>query len=165
MIEVKKVTNADIKIIQKIVNITWPITYGSTLSKEQLDYMIDLMYSDKSLEQLISKKEQVFYIVYDGTAVLGFIAVEHNYKNALVTRLHKIYILPETQGQGVGKFLISFIESSAISNGSISISLNVNRFNAALQFYQKLGFKITGEENIDIGKSYFMQDYAMEKLL
>ncbi len=39
MITITAATIHDIKQIQNIVNITWPITYGEILSKEQLDYM------------------------------------------------------------------------------------------------------------------------------
>ncbi len=165
MITIHEATSADVNIIQDIVNTTWPIAYGTILSKKQLDYMIDLIYSEIALQQLISKKEQLFYIAYDGTSVVGFIAVEHNYKKEMITRLHKIYIMPETQGKGVGRFLMDFIENSAEDNNSTAITLNVNRFNKALQFYQKLGFIITGEENIDIGNSYLMEDYTMQKFL
>jgi ribosomal protein S18 acetylase RimI-like enzyme len=39
--------------------------------------------------------------------------------------------------------------------------LNVNRNNKALGFYQKFGFVILREEDIDIGNGYFMNDYIM----
>jgi len=41
----------------------------------------------------------------------------------------------------------------------------VNRYNAAKGFYEKLGFEITGTEDIDIGDGYFMNDFTMEKKL
>jgi ribosomal protein S18 acetylase RimI-like enzyme len=40
--------------------------------------------------------------------------------------------------------------------------VNVNRHNKALHFYEKYGFKIIREEDIDIGEGYFMNDYVME---
>jgi ribosomal protein S18 acetylase RimI-like enzyme len=38
--------------------------------------------------------------------------------------------------------------------------LNVNRYNPAKDFYEKLGFKIILEEDIPIGQ-YWMNDYVM----
>lgn len=163
MITIKEATIADIKIIQDIVNITWPITYGEILSKEQLGYMMDLIYSDESLTQQIQKQEQLFYIAYEETSVLAFMAIEHNYKNEAITRIHKIYILPEAQGKGIGKSLIDTVQKLANENNSTSLSLNVNRFNKALNFYKKIGFEIIAEENIEIGNGYLMEDYMMEK--
>jgi ribosomal protein S18 acetylase RimI-like enzyme len=165
MLILSEATIKDFKTIQEIANKTWPITYGEILSKEQLDYMMDLIYSEESLIKQIQKQEQLFYIAYDETSVLAFIAIEHNYKNESVTRIHKIYILPEAQGKGIGKSLIDAVQKLANENNSTSLSLNVNRFNKALAFYQKIGFEIIAEENIEIGNGYLMEDYVMEKQL
>jgi hypothetical protein len=40
---------------------------------------------------------------------------------------------------------------------------NVNRYNNALAFYQKLGYEILKEEDIDIGEGFFMNDFVMLK--
>ncbi|MFV8271169.1 GNAT family N-acetyltransferase [Flavobacterium sp. GT2N3] len=165
MISLKEASIADISTIQDVANKTWPITYHEILSKEQLEYMMDLIYSDESLIKQIQKKEQLFYVAYENTSVLAFIAIEHNYKNAAVTRIHKIYILPEAQGKGMGTLLIDSIQKLAKENKSTSLSLNVNRLNKAVAFYQKLGFEIIVEENIEIGNGYLMEDYKMEKKL
>jgi len=163
MITINEATIADVKIIQEIVHTTWPISYGEILSKTQLDYMIDLFYSNKSLLEQIQKKEQLFYIAYQESSVVGFMAIEHNYKNEAITRIHKIYILPETQGKGIGKLMIDFIENKAKEKNSKALSLNVNRFNKAMHFYQKSGFAIMGEENTEIGFGFLMEDYTMQK--
>ncbi|MGZ8545109.1 MAG: GNAT family N-acetyltransferase, partial [Flavisolibacter sp.] len=47
--------------------------------------------------------------------------------------------------------------------GATVLRLNVNRNNSARSFYEKLGFEMIGEEDIDIGNGYFMNDYVMEK--
>jgi ribosomal protein S18 acetylase RimI-like enzyme len=155
----------DIKNIQKIAYQTWPITYGSILSEEQLKYMLDLVYSDKALTNEFEKQQQLFYIISENDQILGFIGIEHHYKNNPTTRIHKIYLLPETQGKGYGKTTIEAIEKMALENNSEALSLNVNRFNSALGFYKKIGFEIIDEVNIDIGNGYLMEDYVMEKKL
>ena len=85
-----------------------------------------------------------------------------NYQNKKVTRIHKIYILPEAQGKGVGKLLIEKVVALAKENQSEVISLNVNKFNKAVSFYKKIGFEIVAEEDLDIGNGYLMEDYKME---
>ena len=35
----------------------------------------------------------------------------------------------------------------------------------SIRFYEKLGFSVVGEEDIDIGQGYFMNDFVMEKKL
>ena len=77
--------------------------------------------------------------------------------------MHKIYLLPETQGKGFGNFLLERIVALAKENQSDRISLNVNRFNKACAFYQKMGFEIVAQEDLEIGNGYLMEDYKMEK--
>jgi ribosomal protein S18 acetylase RimI-like enzyme len=161
MIAILQATSKDIPIIQEIANKTWPITYGGILSKAQLDYMMDLMYSDESLLEQI-KIKPLFFLAQEGDSFLGFTSCENNYQNNKVTRIHKIYILPEAQGKGVGKLLVDKVIALAKENQSKVISLNVNKFNNAVSFYQKAGFEIVSEEDIDIGSGYLMEDYKME---
>ena len=49
--------------------------------------------------------------------------------------------------------------------GGVSLQLNVNRNNKAKEFYERQGFAVIKEEDIDIGNGYLMNDYVMEKVL
>lgn len=163
MITISEAGLNDIKTIQEITNITWPITYGEILTKEQLDYMLGLFYSEEALAKQIENKEQLFYLISDSESTIGFIGIEHNYKNEALTKIHKIYLLPETQGKGYGKIVFESIEKLALENNSAALLLNVNRFNTALNFYKKLGFEIKETVDIEIGNGYLMEDYVMGK--
>lgn len=163
MITISEAAISDIKQIQNIVDITWPITYGEILSKEQLGYMLNLFYSEQALTDQYNKKEQLFYMIYEDETNIGFIGIEHNYKREALTKIHKIYLLPETQGKGIGKKVIDEIQKLALENNSTALLLNVNRFNKALGFYKKIGFEVVDEVNIEIGNGYLMEDYVMEK--
>nr|WP_199000452.1 GNAT family N-acetyltransferase [Flavobacterium sp. ASV13] len=165
MITISAAGLSDIKTIQEITNITWPITYGEILSQEQLDYMLGLFYSDEALTKQIENKEQLFYLILDSESTIGFIGIEHHYKDKSATKIHKIYLLPETQGKGYGKKVFEFIEKLAAENNSNHLLLNVNRFNPALNFYKKLGFDIKETVDIEIGNGYLMEDYVMGKAL
>ncbi len=79
--------------------------------------------------------------------------------------MHKIYVLPSMQGKNVGQALISAVESIAREAGMQKLSLNVNRDNKAAGFYERNGFEKTGEEDIDIGDGFFMNDAIMTKKL
>ena len=162
MIAITEAAKADIPTIQEIAHKTWPVAYGEIITKEQLDYMMNLMYSDSALLEQIQKQQQ-FFIASEGIHPLGFIAIEHHYRNELVTRIHKIYILPETQGKGVGKLLLDKAVSLAKINDSKVLSLNVNKFNSAVAFYKKIGFEIVAEEVLEIGRGFVMDDYNMVK--
>ena len=164
MIEIVKASAQDFRAIQDIAYKTWPVTYGHILSAGQLEYMLDMMYSTASLQKSLAKGHQFLLLKEDNTA-LGFASYEHNYLDKNVTRLHKLYMLPESQGKGAGRMLIEAIEKLAKENGSDAISLNVNKFNNAFSFYKKAGYEVVGEEDIEIGRGYLMEDYVMEKQL
>lgn len=148
-------------IIKELAYTIWPVAYGEILSKEQLDYMLDLIYTIESLEKQVDKKH-VFLLVEDDNQFIGFASYELNFENSNKTKIQKLYVLPEIQGKGIGKNLINYIKQIAIDNKNSGLVLNVNRFNIAKEFYLKYGFEITKEIKIDIGKNYIMDDYIME---
>ena len=74
-------------------------------------------------------------------------------------------MIPTAQGKGVGKLLLAEVERLAKENQSKTVSLNVNRFNNAYDFYLKNSYKKTQEIDISIGQGFLMEDYVMEKKL
>jgi GNAT superfamily N-acetyltransferase len=73
-----------------------------------------------------------------------------------------LYVLTGRQGKGLGKTILDFIRAEILPQGARVLQLNVNRHNTARQFYEKMGFSVIREEDIDIGSNYFMNDYVME---
>lgn len=161
-----KVTEQDLYKIRELVQKIWPVTFSEILSEEQIAYMLQMMYSQESLiEQLANHSE--FTIVRADDTEAGFAAYDVTYGTCPKTaKLHKIYLLPEFQGMGLGKALMERVVTNAIENGCEILCLNVNRFNKkAIEIYQKLNFTIVKQEDIDIGNGYLMEDYVMEKKL
>jgi GNAT superfamily N-acetyltransferase len=69
------------------------------------------------------------------------------------------------QGKGVGKLFINAIIDAVKTAGGTILELDVNRYNNARFFYEKQGFTIYKEKDVDIGNGYFMNDYEMRKVL
>lgn len=164
MITIDPARSSDFKLIQTIAYRTWPETYGGILSKKQLEFMLDKFYSLQNL-QLNVKQNQLFYIINDNEIPLGFLGIQHHFEEKPITKIHKIYVLPNNQGNGIGKTVIDFVVHNALKNNSEKIILNVNRFNKAVLFYQKMNFKIVQEIDISIGNNYLMEDFIMEMSL
>ena len=152
----------DIPLIRDLSLKVWPQTYSTILSAEQIDYMLEMMYSERALASQMKEKQE-FIIVNDGNEPIGF--ASYSLAEAGIYKLHKIYILPGLQGKGAGKFVIRALVSAIARKGGKSLQLNVNRNNKAKDFYEKLGFGIIREEDIDIGNGYFMNDYVMEIII
>lgn len=162
--QIRKADLKDFEIINKLAVNTWPHAYGKILSQEQITYMLDEMYSQKAITDQISIKGHHFIILSSDEKDVGFAAYELNHLSG-ITKLHKLYVLPETQGLGAGRLLIAKVEELAKTNRNDSIILNVNRFNEAVNFYAKNGYVKVREEDIDIGNGYLMEDYIMQKQL
>lgn len=165
MISISQASLQDISSIQEIVKKTWPVAYGDIISKEQIDYMLNLFYSYEALKENIVNESHLFLLAKESDNCVGFAAIEHHYLNEDITRLHKLYLLPNYQGKGIGKTLLNEIEKLARQKNATDISLNVNKYNKALYFYQKNGFEITNDEIINIGKNFVMDDFKMKKKL
>ncbi len=162
-IQVQKVAAESIPVIQSLAQITWGVAYKDILSPEQMSYMLQLIYSTPSLQNQIEKQGHQFIIVTDEEEPVGFASYSLKKADTKTTwKLHKIYIHPNQQGKGTGKVLLDYIVHDIQPTGANALELNVNRHNKAIGFYQKMGFKIIAEEDIDIGNGYFMNDYVMK---
>jgi GNAT superfamily N-acetyltransferase len=161
--EIKKGGTANTKEIQQLVYTIWPDAYGAILSKEQLDYMLELIYNNEALKNQIENLQHQFIMVYEADKAVGFASYSPKEKNNVsVFRLHKLYVLPSQQGKGTGKLLLNYIIEEIKKSGASFLELNVNRQNKAFHFYKKSGFTVSHEADIDIGNGYFMNDYIME---
>ena len=155
-----KASPKDILIIQSLIQLIWKPTYQHILSDEQMDYMLDMMYSTEVLEAQFEKGHS-FLLLYSGMKPVGFAGFEVDYETKGVCKLHKIYLLPETQGKNMGKLLFTEVKKIALNAGQHRIILNVNRYNKAADFYKKLGMNIAEEVDVAIGNGYYMNDYIM----
>lgn len=164
MILLRKGKEEDIPAIQDIANKTWPEAYASIISQEQISYMLKKMYNKG---ELLSQFQQgyTFLMAGEDNEDLGFAVFSIIDSANHIFKLHKLYVLPETHGKGVGKLLINEVVSLARRAGGVSLELNVNRDNKATAFYEKAGFTVKETVDLDIGNGFLMQDYVMQKAL
>jgi len=163
MFEIKKAGTGDIPLIRELTFRVWPQTYAGILSQEQIDYMLEMMYSETSLNKQMTEDGCQFIIVYEDGNPVGF--ASYSEEEARRWKLNKIYVLQNQQGKGTGKYVINFIIEEIKKQNANSLFLQVNRYNNAKAFYEKLGFTEIDFINLDIGNGYFMNDYVMEKKL
>ena len=163
MFEIKKAGIDDIPLIRELTFRVWPQTYASILSQEQIDYMLEMMYSESSLKNQMTKDGCQFIIVYENGNPVGF--ASYSEEETQRWKLNKIYVLQNQQGKGTGKYMINYIIEEIKKLNANSLYLQVNRYNNAKTFYEKLGFAEIDFINLDIGNGYFMNDYVMEKKL
>ncbi len=161
MITTKPATQFDIELIQKLARISWEDTYSKILSKEQLEYMLDMMYSEHAILEHFQNPNYHYFLIFDDETPLGFVGFEHHLEPN-TTKLHRIYLVPEAKGKGAGKFGLNLVKKHTQSVGDNRIILTVNKNNVARQFYESQNYKVYGEAVFDNGSGYVMDDYLME---
>jgi diamine N-acetyltransferase len=142
----------------------WPIAFSKILLPAQIDYMLDWMYNLSKLTEQMDSGHR-FYFLRLNDLEIGFVGLQANFPEIGFLRIHKIYLKPEFQGKGLGKFMLQQIEEIARKKNAKGLHLNVNRYNEAVKFYEKSGFEILKTEDIEIGEGYLMEDYVMLKNL
>ena len=162
-LEIRPLELQEIKIIQQLSEDIWKKVYPSIISLEQIEYMLDLIYSDEALKKQIIEQQHRFILVLIGNLPIGY--ASYSQKDMHKTdcyRLHKLYLQPEYHGMGIGKRMLDYIIKAVQAMGAKTLELNVNKYNPTLSFYKKLGFSIDSDVVVDIGKGYVMDDYIMK---
>ena len=160
MFTTRKATAADFTLINTLAAKVFPATYKKILSPEQLDYMFTMMYAPESiLEQM--NEGHVYFICYKDNEPCEYFSVEQQDENLF--HLQKIYILPDFQGCGAGKFLITMAMKyiKELHPAPCTMELNVNKHNKAFHFYELMGMKKVKKGDFPIGNGYYMNDYIM----
>ncbi len=159
-IKLVKASKKDVTNIAIMARRIWQTHYIDIISIKQIDYMLQLMYSAKSLKEQVLKKNQVFYLVMDNEQMIGYISFSKEIDGSYF--IHKFYIDISEQNKGIGSE--SFTLLLAQLGNVKTIQLGVNRHNyKSINFYFKLGFCIKKLINTDIGNGYFMNDFVMVK--
>ena len=147
----------ELSVVKSLAHDIWPRVYDYMISKEQINYMLPLMYDiDKLKHQWM---EGVRFVLLEVEGIpQGFVAFEEKEECIF---LQKLYLRPEMHGKGYGKNMLQVVIDFAQDCKKPNIELTVNRNNKSLDFYFGNGFQIKEEKDFDIGGGYFMNDYIL----
>ena len=85
MLKINVASETDLSEIKRIAYETWPLTFGEILSPQQIEYMLEWMYSLPSLTEQIQEKGHVFILIKEEGESLGYVSYELNYKGIAKT--------------------------------------------------------------------------------
>ena len=163
--KITRAVEADLPAIAELAGIIWRTCYPGIISHAQIDYMLARMYSPDVLrdeirsqgiryDRLLVEDELSGFASYGPTAETG------------VMKLHKLYLLAEKLGRGLGSHLLQHVERAVRAGGARRLILSVNKRNTrAIKAYQRNGFVIAEAVVTDIGGGFVMDDYVMAKEL
>jgi len=164
MYHIRHATINDVETICKLAEDIWWPSYSPILPKEQIGFMLNYIYAPEKILAQITNNQQTYLLLIEDEQPVAFAAFSPREEDPDIYKLHKLYCLPITQGKGYGKILIDEVCKQTLAAGKHILDLNVNRYNKAKTFYEKMGFEVIYKEDIAIGE-YWMNDYVMRKTL
>ena len=157
----RSATPADIPLLRDLASRIWHTCYPSVITVEQIDYMLAWMYSAKQIAKELTGDVLWEIALLDDTPA-GYLAL--TFPHAAPAELHKLYLLPELHGQGLGQAMLARALAHAAARGAHELRLRVNKHNTrALRSYDRAGFQIVESLTADIGGGFVMDDYILAR--
>lgn len=162
---IREAGERDLAVMAALAASVFRTHYPAMISGEQIEWMLERMYSETAFRRQRGEGH-VFLIAHLGTVPIAFASFSVSAEELSEGSIHKLYILPEHQGRGVGRLLIERICARMAALDRARVSLTVNRRNIlAINFYFKMGFAIRSVVDIEIGGGFQMNDFIMVKRL
>ncbi len=155
---------AEIDELIPLAHRIWHAHYPGIITVEQIDYMLERGYTRDVILDEIENQGVFWSAIRDRKTMIGFIAIGPYGEKTM--KLHKLYLLPEYHGMGIGSRALTEAERIAQQQNAATLVLNVNRHNPkAISAYKRAGWHIAEETVVEIGNGYVMDDYVMAKPL
>ena len=152
-------TIEDIPVIYDLANRIWKVHYPAIISREQIDYMLEKMYSKAALEEQLNTGHRFFILTTDEHPA-GYLSYSHNGDGAYF--LHKLYVDTGYHQKGMGRYLLNEVFDKIPTIKTLRLTVNRKNY-TAINFYFKMGFIIEEVKDFDIGNGYEMNDFVMLK--
>ena len=164
--KIRKARLSDLPELALLAQETYSVTFGHTLSKEELGKALQT----RSEEYFQSRLNKDIILVAEIDGVLrGFIQFGNpayegiNFDKGDV-ELNKIYVDQKFQGKGIGKGLMEAMLSQSRSKRAPHIYLDVYAENEkAIRLYKKYGFKIIGKTPFKVDDKIVGYDLLMKR--
>lgn len=144
----------DYKKLYNLMNAIYTPAY-SHFWKDQGKWYLDSQYSKKNIKkELLNTKSDYYFIIFNDE-IIGNLRIIWDEKLTNLTeekqvKLHRLYLHPKTQGNGIGKKIISWLKNEATKKGYKIIWLDaMNKKPQAFEFYKKLGFNYFSHTILD----------------
>jgi GNAT superfamily N-acetyltransferase len=154
-------TATQVANVARMAREVWNEYYVSLIGQAQVDYMVAKFQSAVAMQAQVDSGYEYFHIRQSGVNV-GYAAIRHDAADARIF-ISKLYLLAAHRKAGAGRQTLELIERMARERGATHLWLTVNKGNASVQAYERLGFRIVEAMVMDIGGGYVMDDYKMEK--
>ena len=137
------------------------IDHGSTEYKQMVEMRMQILRKPLGLsftnEELQKEKDDILIGAFEEEDMLGCCMLTKI--DAETVRLRQMAVKTGLQGKGIGRVLMQFAENLSRDRGYKRLIMHARK--SAAGFYEKLGYKITGDEFVEVT----IEHYIMEKIL
>lgn len=144
-IQLKEILNSDSELLFRLMKEIYTPAYQHFWIDQGAWYLNSQYSKENVLKELSNEKSRYYFILFKGKIIGNFRFIWDENLEGLPkekqVKLHRIYLDPKTQGNGIGKLLVVWLEEKAKQKGYQIIWLDaMNGQEQAFQFYKKLGY-------------------------
>lgn len=128
----------------------WLHTYATKGVREKISRFAINSFTEEHFRNLLNQPENKVLVYVKDDHMVGFVAIDlaSTFRGESAGyEVKTLYVSEHFQGLGIGKQLLSQVKT--LYGSPFWLSTWDNNLNA-IEFYQKLGFKIIGELNFDL---------------
>ena len=134
------------------------IDHGSKEYKKMVDLRNNVLRKPLGLsfspDELQQEKNDILIGCFDDDKLEGCCMLVP--KDKVTVQLRQMAVTSGLQGKGIGRVLMQFAENISRDRGFKKITMNARK--AVTGFYEKLGYKITGDEFTEVTIPHFVME-------
>ena len=144
-LQLKEISNTDCETLFTLMNEIYALAY-SHFWEDSGDWYVNAQYSQENILKELNQENADYYFVLFNDEIIGIYRIIWDEKleglsEEKQVKLHRLYLHKKSQGNGIGKMLLTWLEQEALKKGYNIIWLDaMNEQPQAFQFYKKLDF-------------------------
>jgi len=145
-LQLQPVLASDFELLYDLMSEVYPPAYAH-FWEDNGNWYVNSQYSKEKIKEELENNNAEYYFIIFNNEIVGnfrFIWEEKlvNLDEEKQVKLHRLYLHPKTQGNGIGKNLVAWLIKLSVKKGYKIIWLDgMNEQPQAFEFYQKLGFQ------------------------
>lgn len=167
MVKIIKANSTHSNLIAELGKQTFFESHGHSASKKDIEDYISKTYRKELIIKEFENDNVHYHLIYCDGNIAGFSKIvlnttNKNIEDSVITKLDRIYLLETFYGKKLGVELFNFNVKLSKANKQNGIWLAVWVENKkAIQFYQKMGFKIVGAFDFKISETHTNPNHIM----
>lgn len=164
---IKKASLEDSAILTEIGRTSFIESHGHSASEADINNYVNRVYTENVFSSELSDPKNIYHIIYHQNKTAGYSKIifnspHPNIETNEITKMERIYLLKEFYGLQLGLELFQFNVDLSKSEEQKGMWLFVWKENKrAVNFYQKMGFKIIGEHDFRISPNHTNPNHQM----